>query len=72
VPVNFAIENANNLFSNNGGTDKAFSTLGGPSCSSGGSGCDFDWGLAFFFGRNVFTAIDNMNTPAGLGPYYAY
>src|SRR5271157_3970328 len=71
VPVNFAIENANNLFSNNG-TDTAFSTLGGPSCSSGGSGCDFDWGLAFFFGRNVFTAIDNMNTPAGLGPYYAY
>jgi hypothetical protein len=32
----------------------------------------FDWGLPFFFGRNVFTAIEGRATPAGPGPYYAY
>src|SRR6266404_8821277 len=32
----------------------------------------FDWGLPFFFGRPVFTAIENQNTPGGLGPYWAY
>jgi hypothetical protein len=28
--------------------------------------------LPFFYGRNVFTAIEGQNTPAGLGPYVAY
>jgi hypothetical protein len=28
--------------------------------------------LTFFFGRNMFTAIENMSTPGGPGPYYAY
>jgi len=32
----------------------------------------FDWGLPFFFGRNVFTAIEGRNTPAGPGPYWAF
>ena len=32
----------------------------------------FDWGLPFFFGRNVYTAIEGQNTPAGAGPYWAY
>jgi hypothetical protein len=32
----------------------------------------FDWGLPFFFGRNVFTAIESQNTPGGVGPYWAY
>ena len=61
--VNFTIENASNLFNTN---NAAFSTLGGPNSGA------FDWGLAFFFGRNVFTAIDGMSTPGGTGPYFAY
>jgi len=61
--VNFSIENANTLL-NSG--NSAFSTLGGPQTGS------FDFGLSFFFGRNVFTAIENMSTPAGPGPYFAY
>jgi Protein of unknown function (DUF3443) len=61
--VNFSIEDANRLL-NSGNT--AFSTLGGPLPGS------FDWGLAFFFGRTVFTAIENKNTPGGTGPYVAY
>jgi len=28
--------------------------------------------LPFFFGRNVFTAIEGRNTPAGPGPYWAF
>jgi hypothetical protein len=28
--------------------------------------------LSFFYGRNVFTAIENMSTPGGTGPYFAY
>jgi hypothetical protein len=30
----------------------------------------FDWGLPFFFGRTVFTAIEDRGTPAG--PYFAF
>lgn len=63
VPVNFSIENANTLFQTN---NTAWSTLGGPSPGT------FDWGLSFFFGRNVFVGIDQKTTPAGIGPYVAY
>ena len=63
VTVNFAIENADMLFSTN---NTAFSTTGAPNPGS------FDWGLAFFYGRNLFTAIENMSTPGGTGPYFAY
>ena len=33
---------------------------------------DFDWGLPFFFGRTVFTAIEGQSTAGGTGPYFAY
>ena len=32
----------------------------------------FDWGLPFFYGRTVFTAIEGAATPGGAGPYWAY
>jgi len=32
----------------------------------------FDWGLPFFFGRSIYTAIAGRSTPAGVGPYWAY
>ncbi len=62
--VNFTIANANSLFSNSG--DTAFPTLGGPNPSA------FDWGLPFFFGRKVYTAIEGKTTSGGTGPYWAY
>lgn len=64
--VNFSIENAATLFQSN---NTAWSTLGGP---YGTPPLEFDWGLPFFFGRNVFTAIDLATTPGGPGPYVAY
>ena len=61
APVSFSIENAVTLFN---GSNTAFSTLGGPNPGA------FDWGLPFFYGRNVFFAIQGLGTPAG--PYVAY
>src|ERR1035437_5699248 len=66
VQVGFTIENENNL----SGSNTAFSTLAGPYGST--PPAEFDWGLSFFYGRNVFTAIDGMSTPGGTGPYFAY
>jgi len=63
VQASFSIDNANTLFGTN---NTAFSTLGGPQSGS------FDFGLAFFYGRNVFTAIEGASTPPGSGPYFAF
>ncbi|MBO0910598.1 MAG: DUF3443 family protein [Acidobacteria bacterium] len=62
--VSFSIDNALSLFSMSG--DSVFPTLGGP------FGGMFDWGLPFFYGRNVFVAIFGASTPGGAGPYWAY
>lgn len=62
--INFSIANADSLFSNSG--DFIFVSLGGPNTGT------FDWGLPFFFGRNVFTAIDAHSTPGGAGPFWAF
>ncbi len=61
--LSFSIDNADALF---GSSDTAYNDLGGPNPNS------FDFGLAFFFGRNVYTAINGANTPGGVGPYWAY
>lgn len=61
--VSFSVANADSLFSS---SNFAFSNIAGPNSNT------FDWGLPFFFGRNVFTAIEGQNTPAGPGPYFAY
>ncbi len=62
--ITFTIANADTLFQNQ--TAVVFNSLGGPNPGT------FDWGLPFFFGRNVFTAIDGKSTPAGSGPFWAY
>jgi len=65
--TNFSIENTISLLNTD---NTAFSTLGGP--SGAGENSSFDFGLSFFFGRDVFTAIENMSTPGGTGPYFGY
>lgn len=67
--VNFAVDNAVNLFNSNNGA-AAYVNLGGPSFG----GPSFDWGLPFFYGRSVFTSIDGQapptNTPSA--PWWAF
>lgn len=65
--VNFSVADAIGLFS---GDDYAFGDLGGPVI--GGPPEYFDWGLPFFYGRNVYAAIAGASTPGGEGPYWAY
>lgn len=62
--VNFSVGNADTLTANL--NDAAVNGLAGPNSGM------FDWGLPFFFGRNVYTAIEGQNTPGGQGPYWAY
>lgn len=75
--VDFNVDNADNLFNNNP-NDAAFGTLAGPqgtpnTCNNGNGSCSFDWGLPFFFGKTVFTAIDGQPvTGVGNGPFWAY
>ena len=71
--VAFSAANVDQLFT---GSNTAFNNVTGdaPSCfvnTTTTAPC-FDWGLPFFFGRNVFTAIEGQSTPAGPGPYWAF
>ncbi len=66
VVTTFSVANTNTLFSS--ASDTAFDDLGTSALMPG----YFSWGLSFFFGRSVFTAITNANTPGGPGPYFAY
>jgi hypothetical protein len=61
--VSFAIGNSRALFAS---SNNAFNNLAGV-VSNG-----FGWGLPFFFGRRVYTAIASRATSAGPGPYYAF
>jgi hypothetical protein len=64
--IDFAVANTNTLLQNNPGA-RAFNNLAGP-----GMPRAFDWGLPFFFGRNVYTAFAGASTPQGTGPYIAF
>lgn len=62
--VEFSIANADTLFSS--ASDSVFGDLGGSAPSY------FDWGLPFFYGRNVYNAIEGTTAPGGTPPYWAY
>jgi hypothetical protein len=65
--VVFRVASAESLFAANP-KFAALGDLAGPNSDA----TSFDWGLPFFYGRSVFTAIEGQNTPAGPGPYLAY
>jgi hypothetical protein len=65
--VNFTVDNAQNLRANDPNL-VAFATLAGtyPAANT------FDWGLPFYYGRRVYTAIEQAATSVGTGPYVAF
>lgn len=69
--TNFNVANAENLFTSaSTANDAAMSDLAGENPS----GVGFDWGLPFFYGVNVYNAIDGQTVPSGApaAPWWAY
>jgi hypothetical protein len=65
--ANFSIVNADQAIAANPGF-YAFDDLAAPA----GDPSTLAWGLPFFYGRNVYTAIETRQTPGGTGPYFAF
>jgi hypothetical protein len=64
--VNFSLANAESLFSSP--LNNVFNNVGGPFPNG-----QFDWGITFHFGRDVFTGIESKTVPGGpTGPFFAY
>jgi hypothetical protein len=61
--IALTVANADQLFATG---NNSFSDLGGPALGG------FDLGLPFFYGRNVYIAIQGQSTTSGVGPYWAY
>lgn len=68
TPVNmsFMVANENTLASTHA---SAFNNLAG---TGTGANSTFDWGLPFFFGRNVYFSIAGKTAPGGTAPYVAF
>ena len=66
--VSFSVGNATALTQDDGGS-AVMPLLAGPAFVTS---TIFDWGLPFFYGRNVYAAIEQQATPGGTGPYIAY
>jgi hypothetical protein len=64
----FSVENAENVASGNP-TYTVLPALGGTYSNSADT---FDWGLPFYYGRRVATAIENHTTAVNTGPYIAF
>jgi hypothetical protein len=62
--VSMSIGNALTLFASG---NYAYNNVGGNFL-----GTTFDFGLPFFYGRSVYTAISGASTSAGTGPYIAF
>ena len=62
--VTFNVGNTDSLFAMQ--SDFVYGDLGGEFSGA------FDWGLPFFYGKNVFVAIQGASTPGGAGPYWAF
>jgi hypothetical protein len=65
--VTFSVAAADTLAAAN----VAFSNLAGTYPDTSDT-VTFDWGLPFFYGRTVYTVIENATTSVGTGPYVAF
>ncbi|RFU48987.1 DUF3443 domain-containing protein [Paraburkholderia sp. DHOC27] len=66
--VSFDVGNATSL-TQTFGNEAVMPLLAGPAFVTSAI---FDWGLPFFYGRNVYAAVEQQSTPGGTGPYIAY
>jgi hypothetical protein len=66
--TSFSVANAEDIFSTSSSAVQP--SLAGPSPT----GYGFDWGLPFFYGVNVYSAIDGQAVPSGApaAPWWAY
>jgi hypothetical protein len=73
VSAMFTVDNAQALATANP-TFSVLPTLAGTFTTIAGASSTntFDWGLPFYYGRRVFTAIENQRTAVGTGPYVAF
>jgi hypothetical protein len=67
--VTYSVANAQTLF---GAGYAAFSNLGGTTGTIPTASSTVDFGLSFFYGHNVYTAIDNAMADTTMGPYFAF
>jgi hypothetical protein len=69
----FTVANAETLLTNNPSAT-ALPGLGGliPTGGAGSTMIEFDLGLPFFFGRNVFTGLEGHTAGGFQGPFYAF
>lgn len=64
--LSFSVANLNDLNGGYAAFDDIAGTTGGLISSS------FDWGLPFFYGRDVFVGIDGKTADGDSGPFYAF
>ena len=65
--VSFDVSNAFDLFSSG---NRVFSTMADSSAI--GASAVFDWGLPFFYGKDVYVGIEGKSSKLGNGSYWAY
>ena len=66
--VTFYVTNPANL----SGSFTAFDNVAAPYSAALTDNTHFDFGLPFFYGRFMYTVIENKNTSGGVGPYFAF
>ncbi len=70
--VSFSIGNADNYLSSSN-SNWAFSDIGASLTSLNSSvATDFDWGLPFFYGKNVYVGVEYGSSSLGQGMYWSY
>lgn len=69
-PQSVTVSVANALYLFTGNSNAVFNNLAGPGAAGLSNG--FDFGVPFFYGKQVYTAIENRGTPNGTGPFVAF
>jgi hypothetical protein len=69
LAANFIVGNASAMIQANPSA-AAYPQLAGPIGAANAQ--SFDYGLPYFYGRNVYTAIEGMSAGGSIGPFVAY